>query len=123
MESKIINMADRLKDREDLRLEAMFASAPIADNGFSDRVMSRIRRQIWVQRLALPIAFVVGAAVAARPLMKLVEAVSGLLKFIPQTMADNMAALPIAELPQLPAIVLGSTVLLAALMFGKLAQK
>lgn len=116
-------MADRLKDREDLRLEAMFASAPIGDDGFSDRVMSRIRRQIWVQRLTLPIAFVVGAAFAARPLMQLVEAVSGLLEFIPQTVAGNMAALPIAEIPQLPAIVLGSTVLLAALMFGKLAQK
>ncbi len=101
----------------------MFESAPIADNGFSDRVVSRIRRQIWVQRLTLPIAFVVGAAVAARPMMQLVEAVSGLLKFIPQTMADNMGTLPIAELPQLPAIVLGSAVLLAALMFGKLAQK
>lgn len=101
----------------------MFASAPIADNGFSDRIMSRIRRQIWVQRLTLPIAFVVGAAVAARPLMQLVEAVSGLLKFIPQTVAGNMGILPIAALPQLPAIVLGSAVLLAALMFSKLVQK
>jgi hypothetical protein len=123
LESKIINMAERLKDREDLRLEALFESAAIADNGFSDRVMSRIRRQIWVQRLTLPIAFVVGAAIAARPLMQLVEAVSGLLKFIPQTVADNMGTLSIAELPQLPLMVLGSTVLLAALMFGKLAQK
>jgi hypothetical protein len=101
----------------------MFASAPIGDDGFSDRVMSRIRRQIWVQRLTLPIAFVVGAAIAARPLMQLVEAVSGLLEFIPQTVAGNLATLPIAELPQLPAVLLGSTVLLAAIMFGKLAQK
>lgn len=116
-------MAERLKDRVDLRLEAMFASAPIGDDGFSDRVTSRIRRQIWVQRLALPIAFVVGAAIAARPLVQLVESVSGLLKFIPQTVAGNMATLSIAELPQLQVIVLGSTVLLAALMFGKLAQK
>lgn len=123
MESKIINMAERLKDRVDLRLEAMFVSAPIGDDGFSDRVTSRIRRQIWVQRLALPIAFVVGAAIAARPLVQLVESVSGLLKFIPQTVAGNMATLSIAELPQLQVIVLGSTVLLAALMFGKLAQK
>jgi hypothetical protein len=116
-------MAERLKDREDLRLEAMFASAPIGDDGFSGRVMSRIRRQIWVQRLTLPIAFVIGAAIAARPLLQLVEAVSGLLEFIPRTVAGNMAALPIAEIPQLPAIVIGCTVLLAALMFGKLAQK
>ena len=116
-------MAERLKDREDLRLEAMFESVPIADNGFSNRVMSRIRRQIWVQRLTLPIAFVIGAAVAARPLVQLVEAVSGLLEFIPQTVAGNMGTLSIAELPQLPVIVLGSAMLLAALMFGKLAQK
>lgn len=123
MESKIINMADRLKDREDLRLEALFESAPIADDGFSGRVMTRIRRQIWVQRLTLPVAFVVGAAISARPLMQLIDAVSGLLKFIPQTVAGNMGTLPIADLPQLPALVLGTTVLLAALMFGKLAQK
>ncbi len=101
----------------------MFQSAPIADDGFSRRVMTRIRRQIWVQRLTLPVAFVVGAAIAARPLMQLIEAVSGLLKFIPQTVAGNVGTLPIAGLPQLPAIVLGSTLLLAALMFGKLAQK
>ena len=101
----------------------MFASAPIGDDGFSDRVMSRIRRQIWVQRLALPIAFVVGAAIAARPLVQLIETVSGLLEFIPQTVAGNIGTLSIAELPQLQVIVLGSTVLLAALMFGKLAQK
>ena len=55
--------------------------------------------------------------------MQLVEAVSGLLEFIPQTVAGNLATLPIAELPQLPAMLLGSTVLLAAIMFGKLAQK
>jgi len=116
-------MAERLKDREDLRLEAMFQSAPIADDGFSDRVISRIRRQIWVQRLTLPIAFVVGAAVAARPLMQLVETVSGLLKFIPQTVAGNVGTLPVAGLPQLPVLVLGSALLVAALLFGKLAQK
>lgn len=119
-------MAERLKDREDLKLDAMFQSAPIADDGFSDRVISRIRRQIWVQRLSLPVAFVIGAAFAARPLMQLVETVSGLLKFIPQTVAGNLGALPMADLPQvpqLPALVLGTTLLVAALMFGKLAQK
>ncbi|HSD68204.1 MAG TPA: hypothetical protein VLB07_01570 [Woeseiaceae bacterium] len=116
-------MAERLKDGEDLRLEAMFQSAPIADDGFSNRVVSRIRRQIWVQRLSLPIAFVVGAAFAARPLAQLVETVSGLLKFIPQTVAGNVGTLPVAGLPQLPVLVLGSALLVAALLFGRLAQK
>ncbi|MCI0517093.1 MAG: hypothetical protein L0Y45_04590 [Woeseiaceae bacterium] len=116
-------MAERLKDREDLRLEAMFQSAPIADDGFSNRVVSRIRRQIWVRRLTLPTAFVIGAAFAVRPLAQLVETVSGLLKFIPQTVAGNIGTLPVTGLPQLPVLVLGSALLVAALLFGKLAQK
>jgi hypothetical protein len=119
-------MAERLKDREDLRLEALFASAPIEDNGFSRRVMTRVRRQIWLRRLTLPIAFAVGASIAAKPLLQLVQAVSGLLEFIPQTVANNVSASlgasPIAQVPQLQAIVLGGVLLLAVLMFSKLTR-
>jgi hypothetical protein len=116
-------MAERLKDNVDRKLEALFESAPVADDGFSRRVMSRVRRQIWVRRLSLPIAFVIGAAIAARPLSQLVQALSGLLEFIPQTVASNFNALPLAQVPQLPVIVLGSALLLAVLMFGKLADR
>jgi len=126
LESKIINMAERLKDREDLRLEALFASAAIADDGFSRRVMARVRRQIWVRRLTLPVAFIIGASIAAKPLLQLVQAVSSLLEFIPQTVANNvgasLGASPIAQVPHLQAIVLGATLLLAVLMFGKLTR-
>jgi hypothetical protein len=115
-------MAERIKDREDRKLEALFKSSPIADDGFSDRVMARVRRQIWVQRLALPVAFVIGAAFAARPLIQLVHAVSGLIEFIPQAMASNFKLLPLAQLPDLLPIVLGAVLLLVALTFGKLTQ-
>jgi hypothetical protein len=116
-------MAERLKDREDLRLEAMFASDPIADDGFSRRVMATVRRQIWIRRLSLPVAFVIGAGFAARPLMQLVQAVSGLLQIIPRAVASNFPAMPLAQVPHLSTIVLGGTLLIAALMMGRLTRQ
>jgi hypothetical protein len=69
LKSKIINMADRLKDEADLKLEALFRTELVQDNGFSGRVVSRVRRQMWVERLSLPTAFVIGAMIAAKPLI------------------------------------------------------
>ena len=62
MTSKIINMADKIKDADDRLLESMFAAEPIADAGFSVRIVKKIRRRLWVRRLALPLAAVIGAA-------------------------------------------------------------
>ncbi len=84
MTSKIINMAEKLRDAEDRMLESMFASEPIADDGFSQRVVGRIRRRIWVRRLALPVAMVVGLAIAIKPASQLVLAASKLLTVVPQ---------------------------------------
>lgn len=123
MESKIINMVERIRDSEDRKLQALFASAPIEDDGFSRRVMARVRRQILVQRFALPVAFVVGAAIAAKPVSQLIQALYALLKFIPQTLASNIGASPLAQVPQLSTIVLGGTLLMAVLMFGKLTRR
>ena len=123
MESKIINMADRLKDEEDRKLESLFASEPIADDGFSSRVMARVRRQIWVRRLSLPLAFVLGASIAARPLMQLVDALAGMLEFIPRTLASNLTVLPAMQAPQLQSILFGILLLLAAMTAGKLVNR
>jgi hypothetical protein len=116
-------MADRLKDKEDRKLEALFASEPIADEGFSARVMARVRRQIWVRRLSLPIAFVIGAAFAMRPLMQLVDALSGLFEFIPQTLAGNLNMVSAAQVPQMQSILLGAMLLVGVLMAGKLVNR
>lgn len=64
-------MAEKIQDAEDRLLNAMFQATPIADDGFSDLVMRRIRRQMWVRRLALPIAVIVGAAIAVKPATQL----------------------------------------------------
>jgi hypothetical protein len=77
-------MAEKLKDAEDRLLESMFASEPIADDGFSQRVVGRIRRRIWVRRLTLPVAMLIGVAIAIKPASQLVLAASKLLTVVPQ---------------------------------------
>jgi len=98
-------MAEKLKDAEDRLLEAMFRSEPVADEGFSDRVVSRIRRRLWVQRLALPVAMLVGGAVAIKPATQLVIAASKLLTVVPQGILDA----PTTWIPQMQSVAFGAT--------------
>ena len=118
MTSKIINMAERLKDAEDRMLESMFQSESIADDGFSRRVVSRIRRRLWIRRLALPVAMLLGGAVAIKPLSQLVTAASKLLSVIPQGLFE----VPMSWLPQMESIVFGASidqmVVLAAMLLA-----
>ena len=106
-------MAERIKDEQDRMLEAMFASEPIADDGFSRQVVRKVRRRIWLRRLTLPVATVVGALVAFKPLTELVTVVAGLVQMIPQDVVDTSAVV----IPQLPMLVLGA-MLLGACMLG-----
>ena len=64
-------MAEKMQDAEDRLLESMLRSDSVADNGFSDRVVRQIRRQMWIRRLALPVAMVAGAAIAVKPMTQL----------------------------------------------------
>ena len=118
MTSKIINMAEKLKDAEDRFLESMFQSESIADDGFSRRVVSRIRRRLWIRRLALPVAMLLGGAVAIKPLSQLVTAASKLLTVIP----EGLVELPTSWLPQMESVVFGASiaqmVVLAAMLLA-----
>ena len=105
MTSKIINMAEKLKDAEDRLLESLFASEPIADDGFSRRVVTRIRRRIWVRRLALPIAMIAGGAIAIKPASQLLVAVSKLLTVVPQ----DVVVKPADWLPQVEGIAISGS--------------
>ena len=113
MTSKIINMAERIKDEQDRLLESMFASEPIADDGFSLRVVHKIRRRIWLRRLTLPVATVIGALVSFKPLSELFTTVAGLVQLVPQDVVDLSAIV----VPQLHMFVLGA-MLLASCMLG-----
>jgi len=110
--SKIINMAERLKDNEDRLLESIFTSAPIADDGFSAMIEKKVRRQLWVRRMVLPVATLVGALVSFKPLAGLVTAITSLTSLLPQELLNA----PQELVPQLPMIVLGGMLLATCLV-------
>jgi hypothetical protein len=106
-------MVERLKDNEDLLLESMFASDPIADDGFSAMIEKKVRRRLWLRRMILPVATLIGAVVSYKPLTGLVTAFASLTSLLPQELLDA----PQQLVPQLPMVVLGA-VLLATCLLG-----
>ena len=119
MISKIINMAEKIKDAEDRTLESLFASEPVADDGFSDRVVRRINRQMWIRRLTLPTAAVIGGLISFKPLVGLLTSMSGLVAALP---LDSIAP-STAALPQVQMILMGAVLLGAGLFSAKLLQQ
>lgn len=114
-------MAERLKDDQDLKLEALFRSEPVQDDGFSARIMSRVRRRMWVRRLSLPTAFVVGALIAAKPVAQLAMLVPKIVGIVPVGLAD-IFDLPLEGLLQGPHVILGVMLLAATLMIGRMLE-
>jgi len=112
-------MAERIKDAEDRLLESMFASSPVADDGFSARVVRNVRRQLWYRRLMLPMAAVIGGAIAFKPLTGLVAALANLSVLIPQD-AINAAT---SSIPQLQTVILGAILLGAGLLGARLLDQ
>jgi len=110
--SKIINMAETIKDAEDRFLETMFASAPIADDDFSVAVVRKVRRGLWLRRLAVPVAALIGGVIAFKPLAGLVAAVVSLSSLLPQELLSATTTL----IPQAQFIVLGAMLLVACLL-------
>ena len=117
----IINMVDRLKDAEDLKLESLFRLQPVQDDGFSVNVVSRVRRRIWVRRLALPVAITIGTLIAAKPLLQLAGAVPKLLMIVPDSLS-SLNSLPLTSLPQNSTVVFGAMLLFAVMMIGKMLE-
>jgi hypothetical protein len=115
-------MADRLKDSEDLKLEALFRSTPVEDDGFSDAVVSRVRRQMLIRRFTLPTAFVIGVIIAAKPFMQLASVLPKLLDVVPKGFG-NLFALPTIDFVQAPTIILGIMLLGAAMMIGRMLEE
>jgi hypothetical protein len=122
-------MAEKLKDAEDRLLESMFAAAPIADDGFSQRIVTHIRRRLWVRRLALPVAMLVGGLVAFKPATQLVTVSSTLLGVVPREFFEIPASvLPQVEsatfgVPLLPLIVLSGMVVVAGILGMRLLNE
>ena len=119
MISKIINMAEKMKDAEDRFLESMFQSEAISDDGFSSRIVTRIRRRMWLRRLALPIAMFVGGSIAIKPLAQLSVAAAKLLTVIPMEVFE----MPVAWIPQPQYVVLGAMLLVAAMLGVRMLEE
>ncbi len=112
MTSKIINMAERIKDEKDRLLESMFASDTIADDGFSDQIVRRVRRKLFVRRLTLPLAALIGGAFAFKPLTALV----GTLYLVLQQLPGDVVGSAANSLPSMQFIVTGGLILFAAIL-------
>lgn len=109
MTSNIINMADKMSDNEDRLLKSLFAAKPIADDGFSDRVLRKLRLQLWVRRLTLPVAALIGFAVAVNPLLELLALMPSLTTIVPSGWSTGLSSL----LPDAQMLVVGGMILIA----------
>lgn len=118
MTSKIVNMAEKIKDAEDRMLESLFASESIADNGFSNKIVRRVNRQLWIRRLTLPVAALIGGLIAYKPFMNLL----GLLgSFVSATKLDFLGPAQ-AMLPQIQMLVMGAVLLVVGLVSMRLVE-
>ena len=111
-------MVDRLKDNADKLLESLFRSEPVPDDGFSAGVMTRLNRRLWVRRLALPAALLIGAVIAVKPLSQLVVTFGKLLTVIPA----DVGGLSIDIVPQATSVFLGGLLLAAIMMITKILE-
>lgn len=106
-----------MKDSDDLKLEALFASERIADDGFSDRVVSRIRRRLWVRRWTLPIAVLIGGLIAAKPASDVLLAMGRVATALP----GDLTSVSLDSLPSATLFVLGGSLVgIMALLIGLL---
>jgi hypothetical protein len=105
-------MAEKFRDAEDRLLESLLQSVPIADDGFSGRVVTKIRRRLWVRRLALPLAMVVGGAISIEPATQLLRALTKILTVVPA----DLFAVPAVWIPQFQIVVIGAMLLGAGVL-------
>ena len=122
MKSVIINMADRIKDAQDRKLEALFATDPVRDDGFSVRIQKRIQRQLWVRRLALPVAVLIGGAIAAKPMAGLLAALIKVASVIPGDLGESLGSVSASDLPQFSTFILGGMLALVFVMATRMLE-
>ena len=118
-------MAERLQDEADKMLESLFRSEPVRDDGFSVNVVKRVRRKMWIQRLSMPVAIAIGAAIAAKPLVQLATAIPNIVTSVPTSVGSvaNIEGISLASLPQTSTIILGLVLLGAIMMVSQVLEE
>ena len=105
-------MAEHMRDDVDKQLATLFRVEAIADDGFSERITRRIRRRLWLRRLTIPIAAIIGGAIALGPLASLVTLLAEFVRALP----FDVVATTSGWIPSLPLIGLGGLLLVAMLV-------
>jgi len=104
-------MVERMKSAEDAALEAMFRGDPLPDDGFSARVVARIRRRVLLRRWLVPSAVLLGGLVAARPASDLLSLAFRLL------LESGVSLAPALQpAPAIVAMLVPGALLMAALL-------
>ncbi|HNP34512.1 MAG TPA: hypothetical protein PKK10_01555 [Woeseiaceae bacterium] len=106
-------MADRNRDEQDRVLDALFDSAPIADDGFSAAVVASIQRKQRFRRWCVSIALVVGSAIAIKPTIAMLHL---LYKLLFDT-STGLFAFSVDSIPSVNMLITGG-ILFAVLMVG-----
>lgn len=122
MESKIINMAERLKDESDAKLEAMFNLEPVRDDGFSVQVVGRIQRKMMIRRWALPVAVASGFAAGIKPLLELANLMPGVLGSLPFDWF-SMSSMPFGDVSQVTMLMTGIAALGTIVLIGHVLEE
>jgi hypothetical protein len=112
-------MADKIKDAQDRMLESMFQSEPIADDEFSRRIVARIRRRLWLRRLSMPVAIVLGLALSFQPAMGLLQGLAGLVEALP----TQAISVPLGWVPDLQNLVLAGMLFATAILGLKMLEE
>ncbi len=112
-------MANTVKDEQDRKLDAVFRLPPLSDAGFSARVVCKVRRRIWVRRLAIPLAACIGGLLSFEQLTGLVAALSRFSSLISQ----DIIGLTIPSVVQWPTAVVGAILILACLLGVELLEE
>ena len=112
-------MVEKLQDAEDRLFTALLRADEIGDEGFSNRVVARIRRDIWLRRLALPVAMLLGGAIALRSLFQL----GSVFSVLNESLHVDAIALPATMVAQLPMILTVGCLMLIAIVTFKLSEE
>ncbi len=79
-------------DAQDRLLRELLSHPPLADDGFSERVVRRIRRRAILARWLLPAAWTTGALVAAGPALALLGRLTATLASVPDWLPGPLSA-------------------------------
>lgn len=112
-------MAEKMTDAEDRRLASLFATEPLLDDGFSEAIVRRVQRRLWLRRMVLPVAAVVGAVIAFKPLVAFVGALKDLASLIPL----NAIGVSETSAPQFSLVVLAALLFTAVLLGTKILDE